>query len=189
MSYNCLWNELFSERFFWKICFASLPSIVEVQTKSWRMTSGLLALQINEFFPSYLVALSSKSFDIHCCVPKGSFLGQILCIMYVSRIFNGVKNHPPSIHVYADDIQLYLSFKPLSTLVFATWCVQSISLSLYSWSSSLDDHQPTQDKRYKNGVSLCGFLPTVEQSPVWIGHCRDSEIKLISSVRNLRAWF
>ena len=58
---------------------------------------------------------SSKSFDIHCCVPQGSCLGQISCIMYLPGIFNEVKNHPPSIHVYADDIQLYLSFKPLST--------------------------------------------------------------------------
>ena len=81
---------------------------------------GVVGFANKLIFSFYLVALSSKSFDIHCCVLKGSFLGQILCIMYVPRIFNGVKNHPPSIHVYADDIQLYLSFKPLSTLVFAT---------------------------------------------------------------------
>ena len=97
-----------------KTCFASLPSIVARQKKSWRLTLGLLALQMDGFCPSYLVAVSSKSFDIHRCVPQGSCLGQILCIMYVPRIFNGVKNHPPSIHVYADDIQLYLAFKPLS---------------------------------------------------------------------------
>ena len=78
--------------FFKKICFASLPSIVAVQKKSWRLTSGLLALQINGFCPSYLVAVSSKSFDIHCGVPQGSCLGQILCIMYVSGIFSGVKS-------------------------------------------------------------------------------------------------
>ena len=148
-----------------------------MQKKSWRLTSGLLALQTNGFCPSYLVALTSKSFGMDYCVPQGSCLGQILCIMYVSGIFNGVKNHPPSIHVDADDIQLYLSF---NVDIFATWCAQSIYVSLYSWSSSLDDHQPTQDKRYKNGVSLCGFLPTVEQGPVWISYCRDSEMKLIS---------
>ena len=97
-------RTVLGELFFKKICFASLPPIVAVQKKSLRLTSGLLALKINGFCPSYLVAVSSKSFDLHCCVTQGSCLGQILCIMYVSGIFNRVKNHPPSIHVYADDI-------------------------------------------------------------------------------------
>ena len=48
---------------------------------------------------------SSKIFDIDCCFPQGSRLGQILFIMYVSWIFNGVKNHLPSIHAYAYDIR------------------------------------------------------------------------------------
>ena len=43
---------------------------------------------------------------------------------------------------------------------------------LYGRNSSLDGHQPTQDKRYKNGVSLCGFPPTVEQGTTWISHGR-----------------
>ncbi|CAH3138176.1 unnamed protein product, partial [Porites lobata] len=46
---------------------------------------------------------------------------------------------------------------------------------LQELSSSLDGHQPTQDKRYKNGVSLCGFAPTVELDPkVSIGRCYQS---------------
>ena len=35
--------------------------------------------------------------------------------MYVFGRFNVVQNHLPSIHMYADDIQLCLSFMPLST--------------------------------------------------------------------------
>ena len=85
MSYNCLWNELFSESFFFKICFASLPSIVAVQKKSWRRTSGLLALQINGFCPSYLVALSSKRFDIHFVFHKVAAWG----IFFVSCMYLG----------------------------------------------------------------------------------------------------
>ena len=34
---------------------------------------------------------------------------------YVSCMYLGSSTYPPSIQVYADDIQLYLSFKPLST--------------------------------------------------------------------------
>ena len=47
---------------------------------------------------------SSKILDRDRCVPQDSCLGQILFIMYVSWIFNGVKNHLPSIHAYAYDI-------------------------------------------------------------------------------------
>ena len=44
----------------------------------------------------------------------------------------------------------------------------------------MEGHQPTQDKRYKNGVSLCGSPLTVEQGTVTV---EDFEI----SVRNLGA--
>ena len=137
--------------------------------------------------------------------------------MYVSGRFNVVKNHLPSIHTYADDIQLHFSFMPLSTSprhgalraiqasvsdknswepftqhCFYFWPVSWSSqcwLSqlgqedskapqkfwlrlLYHRRSSLDGHQPAQDKRYKNGVSLCGFPSTVEPGTTWISHCR-----------------
>ena len=39
----------------------------------------------------------------------------ILFTMYVSGRFNVVKNHLLSIHMYADNIQLYFSFIPLLT--------------------------------------------------------------------------
>ena len=43
----------------------------------------------------------------------------------------------------------------------------------FDWDCCIAEvHQPTQDKRYKNGVSLCGFPPTVEQGTTWISHGR-----------------
>ena len=35
--------------------------------------------------------------------------------MYASRLFHVVKKHLPNIQCYADDTQLYLSFRPDST--------------------------------------------------------------------------
>ena len=74
---------------------------------------GVVGNAKNGFCPSSLYILSvfsstrspQKILDIDCCVPQGSCLGQILFIMYVSSIFNGVKNHLPSIHAYAYDIR------------------------------------------------------------------------------------
>ena len=140
--------------------------------------------------------------------------------MYVSGRFNVVENHLPSIHMYADDIQLYLSFMPLSTSP-QHGALRAIQASVsdknswdpstqhcfyfwpFSWSSQCwlsqlaqqilhtnigrarrQQSGPTiltetvvsqtfklgwsptkaaQDKRYKNGLSLCGFPPTAEQ--------------------------
>ena len=72
------------------------------------------------WFQSYLEGRSqqipingtlSKKFDLNCGVPQGSCLGPLQFTIYVSKLFDIIKLHLPSAHMYADDTQLYLSFK------------------------------------------------------------------------------
>ena len=58
---------------------------------------------------------TSKPFDLSSGVPQGSCLGPILFIMYASRLFHVIDKHLPDAQGYADDTQLYLSFRPDST--------------------------------------------------------------------------
>ena len=46
-------------------------------------------------------------------MPQGSCLGPLLFTIYASKLFSIIKSHLPSAHSYADDTQLYLSFRPL----------------------------------------------------------------------------
>ena len=58
----------------------------------------------------------SKPFDLMCGVPQGSCPGPLLFTIDLSKLFQILKHHLSSIHTYADDTQLYLSFKPPHTL-------------------------------------------------------------------------
>lgn len=56
----------------------------------------------------------SQTSPIKRGVPQGSILGPILFILYSADLTNCFKNC--SYHLYADDVQTYLSFKPSNTL-------------------------------------------------------------------------
>ena len=53
--------------------------------------------------------------SLECGVPQGSCLVPLLFTFYASKLFIIFKSHLPSAHSYADDTQLYLSFRPLES--------------------------------------------------------------------------
>ena len=78
--------------------------------------------------------------------------------MFLSERFNVAKNHLPSIHMYADDIQLCLSFMPLSTSRKhgALRTIQALVSDKNSWDPS------TQHRFY--------FWPVSWSSHCWLSH-------------------
>ena len=58
----------------------------------------------------------SEVFNLQSGVPQGSCLGPVLFILYVAGLFKIIDKHLPNAHTYADDTQIYHSFRPDTSL-------------------------------------------------------------------------
>ena len=94
---------------------------------------------VKAWFLSYLTGRQQKvqikssmshASDLTCSVTQGICIGPVLFIMYISKLFRVVNKHLPSCHTYADDTQLYLSFRPDDTdsaISAMEECISSVS--------------------------------------------------------------
>ena len=129
----------------------------------------------------------SRDFDAATGVLQSSCLGPILFIMYASRLFHVVKKHLPNIQCYADDTQLYLSFRPDSTT--------SQDKAVFSMERCISDIRAWMTNNYlklndtKTEFLVIGSRQQLTKIKIDSIRSGSTEIKKVSSVRNLGVWF
>ena len=147
-----------------------------------------------DWFKSYLSARTlrvsipgalSGSLPLDWGVPQGSCLGPLLYIIYSSKLFNIIERHLPNSHCYADDSQIYLSFKPydLSIQQDAITAIQNCIDDIRSWMEH--DKLLSDEKTQFLVIGTRQQLSKVNISLITVGN---SVITKSSVVRNLGSY-
>ena len=148
-----------------------------------------------EWFRSYLNGRSqrvlvqgnlSQSLNLDFGVPQGPCLGPLLFTIYASKLFDVIKVHLPTVHCYADDTQLYVSFSPnISTGQFeAVTAIQHCVDDIRNWMTN-DKLLLNDDKTEFLMIGTKQQLAKVNIGHILIGNC---VIRPKRVVKNLGTW-
>ena len=153
--------------------------------ENWIYITGT-ALQ---WFRSYLTGATQRVYINQTLpheVPQGFCLGPLLFTIYASKLFEVVKNHLPNIHAYADDTQIYLSFKPDSTAgeQDAITALQDCITDIRSWMIA-DRLKLNDDKTEFMIIGTRAQLDKVNVSEIVVGQAK---VPAVTIVRNLGTW-
>lgn len=129
----------------------------------------------------------SNNFHTEFGVPQGSCLGPLLFTLYSSKLFQIIKDHLPLAHCFADDTQLYFSFKPNcdQNQHQAISTMESCISAIKSWMTT-DKLQLNDSKTEFLIIGSRQQLLKVNINSISIG---DAKILPSSAVRNLGSWF
>ena len=129
----------------------------------------------------------SDKFNLSCGVPQGSCLGPLLFTIYASSLFDIMKSHLPSVHTYADDTQLYISFNPVdkTSEADAVIAIENCIRDVRAWMRD-DKLMLNDDKTEFLIIGTERQLSKVSVDKIKIGQ---AEVSPASSVRNLGTWF
>ena len=152
--------------------------------------------KVLEWFKSYLsnryqfVSVdggTSRHFNLKYGVPQGSCLGPLLFVLYSSELFNIIKKHLPTSHAFADDTQLYISFKADSDIdkEAALTAMRECIMDIKQW--MLKDKLKLNDN--KTEIILIGTRQQLAKVNLNTFSFGDTDISLSSEVRNLGCWF
>ena len=129
----------------------------------------------------------SNTFALECGVPQGSCLGALLFAIYTSKLFEIIRSHLPSAHAYADDTQLYMSFRPSdsSSELEAVTALENCILDVRAWMR--EDMLWLNDEKME--FLLVGSRQQLAKMSINSIKVGEADVAPVSSTRNLGAWF